>query len=57
MTNHEYLRQMPIDDFADWLCRQLWNNYGQFAKRTNIDIQRYHSVRNFLLMEYEEEGE
>lgn len=57
MTNHEYLRQMPIDDFADWLCRQLWNNYDQFGKRTVIDTQRYHSVRNFLLMEYEEEGE
>lgn len=54
MTNHEYLQQMPTDEFADWLCRQLWYDYDT-RKTPNIDLQRLHCVRNFLLMEYEEE--
>lgn len=52
MTNHEYLLKMDENDFADWLCRQIWDDYG---RGTGLDVFRFHSVRNYLLEEHEEE--
>lgn len=57
MTNHEYLQRMDVNDFTDWLCRHMWNDYEQNGKRTGIDAQRYYSVRDILLMEHEEGDE
>lgn len=60
MTNHEYLKQMSTDDFADWLCTQLWEDYHKggsgMVEGMIIDGIRYHQIRNFLLMEHREEG-
>ena len=50
MTNHEYLQRMPTDEFADWLCRQVWEDYRD-RNGIAIDMVRFHQIRNFLLME------
>lgn len=53
MTNHEYLKQMPTDEFADWLCKQVWEDYRN-RNEIAIDMVRFHQIRKFLLMEYKE---
>ena len=57
MTNHEYLKQMPTDEFADWLCKQMWSDYGKDREDTGVDVVRFHQVRNFLLMENTKGGD
>lgn len=52
MTNREKLNSMTDEDFADWICHQLWDDYGQDSM---IDMFRYNTVRNFLKAEYEED--
>ena len=52
MTNREHLNALSDDDFAEWLCRQIWEQYtGQGL----TDSIRYNTVRNFLKLEYKEE--
>lgn len=52
MTNREYLNALSDDDLAEWLCRQIWEQYtGQGL----TDSIRYNTVRNFLKLEYKEE--
>lgn len=46
------IRQMDEDDLADWLCKQMWGDYGKDPIMTAI---RFNQVRNFLLMEAEDE--
>lgn len=54
MTNREYLNTLSDDDFAEWLCGQIWEQYvGQGL----MDSIRYNTVRNFLKMEHEEEAD
>ena len=55
MTNREYLNQMDDDAFADWLCKQMFPNYGVYGKTHLLDMTRFHTVRNFLKMEHTEE--
>lgn len=53
MTNREKLSKMSDEEFAEWLCKQMWTDY----KGNNpTDIMRYHQVRNFLKAEAEEGG-
>lgn len=42
------IRQMDEDEFAEWLCKQMWRDYGEDPMLSAI---RFHQVRNFLLME------
>ena len=55
MTNREYLNSLSDDDFAEWLCKQLWDGF-ELGSRF-IDIMRFNEVRNFLKGEYKEEPE
>ena len=55
MTNREYLNQMDDDAFADWLCKQMFPDYGVDGKDPLLDKTRFHTVRNFLKMEHTEE--
>lgn len=57
MTNREYLAQMSDEDLADWLCRQMWSDYDEPKSILAINVMRFHTVRNFLMMEYREENE
>ena len=52
MTNRERLARMSDEEFAEWLCRQLWADYDEADV---INVIRYNQVRNFLKMEYKEE--
>lgn len=54
MTNREYLNNMNDEDFAEWLCRQFWDDFDADGGMIR-DLQRYHSIRNWLKMEYKEE--
>lgn len=56
MTNHEYLKQMPTDEFADWLCKQMWADYRN-RNEIAIDMVRFHQIRKFLLMENTKGGD
>lgn len=51
MTNRERLNDMTDDDFAEWLCRQFWDDFDADGGMIR-DLQRYHSIRNWLKMEY-----
>lgn len=42
------IRKMDEDELAEWLCHQMWEDYGKDMTLTMI---RFHQVRNFLLME------
>lgn len=52
MTNREKLNSMTDEEFASWLCVQLWDDYGTDPA---TDDFRYHAIRNFLKLETEEE--
>ena len=54
MTNREKLNQMSDDEFADWLCDQLWWEDYRKDKNALINVTRFHVVRNFLKMEAKE---
>ena len=51
MTNREYLNALSDDDFAEWLCKQMYSYFGKPIV-TLEDIERYHAVRNFLKADY-----
>ena len=51
MTNRERLNSLTDEDYAHWLCRQLWEDYDADDV---INVIRYNQVRNFLKMEYKE---
>ena len=51
MTNREKLNSMSDQEFAEWLCKQLWDN---FDKSSFENLVRYNQVRNFLKMEYKD---
>jgi hypothetical protein len=55
MTNREWLSKMSDDDLADWLCKQMFLDYGVDGKDPLLDTTRFHTVRNFLKMEHTEE--
>lgn len=58
MTVREHLNRMDDDDFAEWLCHQMWGDYGSNREgMTALNTMRFHSVRNFLKMEVGEEIE
>ena len=42
------IRRMDEDELAEWLCHQMWEDYG---KDMVLSMIRFHQVRNFLLME------
>lgn len=46
------IRQMDENEFAEWLCMQIWKEYGRDPMMSKI---RFIHVRNFLLMEVEHE--
>ena len=53
ITNADYLRNLDDNKLADWLCKQMWDDYdGNNPSRT--DVIRFHSIRNFLKTEYED---
>ena len=54
MTNREWLNNMDDDEFADWLCEQMFPNYGVYGKTHLLDMTRFHTVRNFLKMKHTE---
>ena len=54
MTNGEYLRSLTDEALAEWLCRQLWDDYDYVTTRDTI---RYHMVRNFLKATYKGDGD
>ncbi len=49
----DILRKMDEDEFAEWLCIQMWDDYREDLSLKAI---RFHQVRNFLLMEVEHDG-
>lgn len=49
MTVREHLNQMTDEEFADWLCTQMWADY---QADDVINLIRYNQVRNFLKMEW-----
>lgn len=51
MTNRERLNTMTDEEYAEWLCHQLWPDYDADDV---INVIRYNQVRNFLKMEYKE---
>ena len=51
MTVREYLNQMSDEDFAHWLCLQMWPDY---CPDSPIGLVRYNAVRNFLKSELKE---
>ncbi len=55
MTNREYLAQMSNEDLADWLCKQIFPDYRR-SHHKMLDVSRFHTIRNFLKMEYREEN-
>ena len=52
MTNREKLNSMTDEEFAEWLCKQMFEDYDADDV---INVIRYHNVRNFLKMEYKPE--
>ena len=54
MTNREYLNQMDDDAFAEWLCKQIFPDYEE-DDFINVNVARFHTVRNLLKMEHTEE--
>lgn len=46
------IRQMDEDELAEWLCKQMWQDYGENPMLSAI---RFHQVRNYLLMEVNNE--
>ncbi len=50
MTNREKLNAMTDEEFAEWLCKQMWADYEEDDV---INVIRYNQVRNFLKMEVE----
>ena len=56
ITVRDKLNSMTDDEFAEWLCHQIFPDYDEDDV---INVMRYQSVRNFLKMEIrqaEEEG-
>lgn len=51
MTNREKLNSMTDEEFAEWLCKQLWSDYDADDV---INVIRYNQVRNYLKMEWKE---
>lgn len=51
MTIREYLNQMSDEDFAHWLCLQMWPDY---CPDSPIGLVRYNAVRNYLKSELKE---
>ena len=52
VTNAEHIRNLSDDGLAEWLCGQLWEDYGN-EKTEGLNAIHYHTVRNFLKEEYE----
>ena len=52
MTNREKLNSMTDDEFAEWLCKQMWPDYDADDV---INVVRFNTARNFLKMEYTED--
>ena len=48
MTIRDKLNSITDDEFSEWLCKQMWEDYGKDAV---MDAIRYNQVRNFLKME------
>ena len=51
MTNREKLNSMTDEEFAEWLCKQIWPDY---EADDVINVIRYNAARNFLKLEYRE---
>ena len=51
MTNREILNHMTDDEFAEWLCKQIWSDYNT---DDCLKLIRFHMVCNFLKMEHKE---
>ena len=47
VTIRDKLNNMPDEEFAEWLCHQMWPDYKEDDV---INVIRYNSVRNFLKM-------
>ena len=54
MTNREKLNVMSDDDFAEWLCRQFWDDFDAGGGMMR-ELQRYHGIRNWLKMDVQDE--
>ena len=53
-TVREKLNSMTDDEFAEWLCHQIFPDYDEDDV---INVMRYQSVRNFLKMDIEQAKE
>ena len=47
VTIRDKLNNMSDEEFAEWLCHQMWTDYEEDDV---INVVRYNSVRNFLKM-------
>lgn len=52
MTNLEHLQRLNVEEFAEWLCSQLWDGW---THKTVTDVIRYNAIRNYLMNEYDPE--
>ena len=51
MTNREKLNSMTDEEFAEWLCGQIWPDY---EADDVINVIRYNATCNFPKLEYKE---
>ena len=51
VTIRDKLNNMSDEEFAEWLCHQMWPDYEEDDV---INVVRYNSVRNFLKMRIDE---
>lgn len=54
ITVRDKLNSMTDDEFAEWLCHQIFPDYDEDDV---INVMRYQSVRNFLKMDIEQAKE
>ena len=45
---------MDVDDFTDWLVKQLWPDLDPYMKTIEY-ASKWHAVRNYLLATYDGE--
>lgn len=48
----DIIRAMNEDELAEWLCKQMWEDYG---KDQILSAIQFHEVRNYLFMEVDNE--
>lgn len=51
MTNRDKLNEMWNEEFAEWLCKRMWDNFNMADPE---DKKKYEQVLSFLRAEAED---